>query len=653
MDLRLIPNAVSSPEERAAVDAAIGPPRSGWDGGERRPERDGRVALGGHAARAGRHLLLPALHAVQGRIGWISPGGLNYICQRLTVPPAEAYGVASFYAMFALEPRPPVVVHVCDDIACRIKGGREICDQLERRLDPAGRAGAEQRATWVRSPCLGLCERAPAVLFQAAGKDAQDWSMAPAGVDAIVAGLDGERGAGVRGADGRSADERSAGERAAAGRRGPASQTRGVAPQTDDPRDPKLRLLRRVGLVDPEDLESYRAHGGYRALPRAVSIGPEKVIREVTEAKLLGRGGAAFPTGRKWEAVAGAAVRPHYLVCNADESEPGTFKDRVLMEEDPFAIVEAMTIAGHATGCEKGFIYVRGEYPLAIARLAGAIRQAREQGLLGESVLDGKIHFDLEIRRGAGAYICGEETALFNSIEGYRGEPRNKPPFPTQVGLFGKPTVINNVETLVNVLDIVLEGGKAFAAIGTPQSAGTRLFCVSGCVNRPGLYEVPFGTTLRELVALAEGAPAGRTIMAILLGGAAGSFVTQDDLDLPLSFEGTRAAGASLGSGVVMVFDDTVDLRDTLLRIAAFFRDESCGQCVPCRVGTERQEESLHRLASGQTLGNPGDEVALIDDIGQAMRDASICGLGQTAANAVQSAIRKLGLFATNGKGRA
>ncbi|HEU5321388.1 MAG TPA: NADH-ubiquinone oxidoreductase-F iron-sulfur binding region domain-containing protein, partial [Methylomirabilota bacterium] len=331
------------------------------------------------------------------------------------------------------------------------------------------------------------------------------------------------------------------------------------------------------------------------------------------------------------------------------ESEPGTFKDRVLMEQDPFAVIEAMTIAGFATGCESGYLYVRGEYPLAALRLAGAVLQARARGYLGEDVMGEGLRFDIEIRRGAGAYICGEETALFNSIEGKRGEPRNKPPFPVQSGLFGKPTAINNVETLVNVLDIVLEGGPAFAAIGSGQSTGPKLFCVSGCAARPGLYEVPFGATLKQLIDLAGGVRGGRPLQAILLGGAAGVFVTPDEIDVPLTFEGTRAIGATLGSGVVMLFDDTVDLQDTVLRIAAFFRDESCGQCVPCRVGTVRQEEALHRLASKRPLGSSAAEAALIDEVAQAMRDASICGLGQTAAGAVQSALKKLHLF--NGKG--
>jgi NADH-quinone oxidoreductase subunit F len=548
-------------------------------------------------------------------MGYISEGALNHICGRLDVPPADAYGVASFYAMFALSPRGPRVVHVCDDIACRANGAEATCQALESQLGKPGQSAAGGGVTWVRSPCLGLCEHAPAALVQTAGDAPMDYDVAPATLDAVLAVMTQ-----------------------------PSHQPPGrlpSAPQTHDPCAPGLRLLRRIGVADPESLDEYRAHGGYTALRRALSMGPEAVLREVTDSKLVGRGGAAFPTGRKWEAVARSPVRPHYLVCNADESEPGTFKDRVLMEEDPFALVEAMTIAGVATGCEWGFLYIRGEYPLATARLRSAIAQARKRGLLGDDVMGEGVRFDIELRRGAGAYICGEETALFNSIEGLRGEPRNKPPFPVQSGLFHKPTVVNNVETLVNVLDVIMGGGPAYAKTGTSASAGTKLFCVSGCSARPGLYEAPFGITLRELIDLAGGVRDGRPLRAVLLGGAAGVFVTPQELDMPLTFEGTRAANATLGSGVIMLFDDTIDLGDTLLRIATFFRDESCGQCVPCRIGTIRQEEALHRLVAAKGQAGIDAEVALINEVAQVMRDASICGLGQTAASAVQSALRK------------
>jgi NADH-quinone oxidoreductase subunit F len=409
--------------------------------------------------------------------------------------------------------------------------------------------------------------------------------------------------------------------------------------------DPGLVLLRRIGVVDPASLDDYRDRGGYGALRRAVRLGPAGVIREVTDSGLVGRGGAAFPTGRKWAAVAGQPVRPHELVCNADESEPGTFKDRVLMEGDPFSVLEAMTIAGYAVGAERGYLYLRGEYPRALRALQTAIEAARDRGFLGPDVMGQGFAFDVEIRRGAGAYICGEETAIFNSIEGYRGEPRNKPPFPVEVGLFGRPTLVNNVETLVNVLPILERGGAAFAAVGTGRSTGPKLFCVCGAVARPGVYEVPFGVTLAELLDLAGGVAGGRRLRAVLLGGAAGAFVGPDGLDVPLTFEGAAGAGVTLGSGVVMVLDETVDLAGFLLRIAAFFRDESCGQCVPCRVGTVRQEEALQRLTTGRSLGGAEEDLAALADIGQVMRDASICGLGQTAANAIASAITTLGAF--------
>jgi NADH-quinone oxidoreductase subunit F len=414
--------------------------------------------------------------------------------------------------------------------------------------------------------------------------------------------------------------------------------------------DPGLMLLRRIGLVDPESLDDYRSQGGYAALRTALRMGPSAVIREVTDSGLVGRGGAAFPTGRKWDGTARRPETPRYLVCNADESEPGTFKDRVLMEGDPFSVIEAMTIAGYANGASRGYLYIRGEYPRALSRLENAIARARERGLLGTDILGSGFDFDIEIRRGAGAYICGEETAIFNSIEGKRGEPRSKPPFPVERGLFDRPTAINNVETLVNVLPIMTLGGPAYARIGTGRSTGPKLFCVSGSVRRPGVYEVPFGASLRELLDLAGGVgepgaadSGGRELRAVLLGGAAGGFVRPDELDIPLTFEGAREAGATLGSGVVLVLDDTVDLPAILVRIAAFFRDESCGQCVPCRVGTVRQEEALQRLSLG--TGPRRTDIALLREVGAAMRDASICGLGQTAWNAVESAIDRLGVF--------
>jgi NADH-quinone oxidoreductase subunit F len=369
-------------------------------------------------------------------------------------------------------------------------------------------------------------------------------------------------------------------------------------------------------------------------------MGGDAVISEIEASRLRGRGGAAFPAGVKWRAVA-EADGDRYVICNADESEPGTFKDRVLLEGNPFAVVEAMTIAGFAVGARYGYVYVRGEYPLSALMLEESIAGARRAGLLGADVMGAGFDFDLEVRRGAGAYICGEETALFNSIEGYRGEPRQKPPFPTDGGLFGRPTLVNNVETLANVIDIVLEGGQAFTTRGTPESTGTKLFCLSGHVAVPGVYEVEFGATVRDLLELAGGVVG--ELRTVLVGGAAGSFVGPDQWEAPLTFESSRAGGFSLGSGVVVAMNRSSDLGDVTRRIAAFFRDESCGQCVPCRVGTVRQEEALHRLTVAPS-NNAAAEVRLLDEIDRVMRDASICGLGHTAGSAVQSAIR-LGLI--------
>ena len=500
-----------------------------------------------------------------------------------------------------------------------------MCAELDKKLGPAGSSCADGQAIWQRDACLGLCERAPATLITAAGKTPRERVIAPGTAEDICSAVSD----------------------AAKAQFTAQADTLNAKLSVPQAGQAQLRLLRRVGQIDPASLDDYRRAGGYDALRRALEWGPERVIREVIDSKLLGRGGAAFPTGKKWEAVhlQRHLGRAHYLVCNADESEPGTFKDRIVMEGDPFAVLEGMTIAAFAVGAQKGYIYVRGEYPLATERLSHAIKATRAQNLLGDNILGRGFRFEVEVRRGAGAYICGEETALFNSIEGYRGEPRNKPPFPTHSGLFRQPTVVNNVETLVNIPQIILGGGAAYARIGTGNSAGYRLFCVSGHVVRPGVYETIYGPTLREVIDMAGGVGGTGRLQAVLLGGAAGSFVSPAEMDTPLTFEGTRAIGATLGSGVVMLFDDSIDLKQVLLRIAAFFRSETCGQCVPCRVGTVRQEEALQRLARRQTIGSPAEEGNTLQEIAQAMRDASICGLGQTASSAILSAMNRWSLF--------
>lgn len=597
MDLRFT-DAQPTEAERIAVDAVLGAPTSSWDGAAERTDADFRTARVGRAIRERRDELLPALGALQSEIGWISEGGLMHVCRRLSVPPADAYGVATFYALLSTKERPRKVVHVCDDVGCAPFGADQVMAELAESFGEDG--DTVDGAMWVRSPCLGQCDAAPACYGQIAGGD--DISLTNA-TSANVVELLTSGGAGA---------------------------VMTAVPQIGHE---SLSLLARVGRIDPTSLEAYRSDGGYQALARAIDMGPAAVVAEVKASNIRGRGGAAFPAGIKWESVLDSAEFEKYLICNADESEPGTFKDRAIMEGDPFALVEAMTIAGFATGCRQGYLYIRGEYPLATSRLQGAISAAYAAGLLGKDIDGSGVTFELELRRGQGAYICGEETALMNSIEGYRGEPRNKPPFPTVSGLFGKPTVINNVETLVNIPAIVMDGGAAFAEIGTPDSTGPKLFCLSGAVAVPGVYETEFGATLGDLIEMAGGLT--DDIGAILLGGAAGTFVTAEQLDVPLTFEGARAAGVSLGSGVIMVFPSSADMTGVARRIAQFFRDESCGQCVPCRVGTVRVEEALARaLAEGGVLDS-----GLIDELDRAMKDASICGLGHTAASAIQSAI--------------
>jgi NADH-quinone oxidoreductase subunit F len=550
--------------------------------------------------------LLPALHALNDHVGWISRPGLDEVTRRMEVAPAVAFGVASFYAMFSTTPRPPTVAYVCDDVPCRLAGAVDGIALIRAHLGAPG--SPRDDAVWEASPCLGLCDFAPAALVDGRAVQAAD----PAAVAESLA-------------------------RAVAARR----RLGGPPPAGDPPRPhvaatgPTPLLGRVLARVDPRDLDAYAAHGGLAGLRAARRLGSAGVLSALKASRLAGRGGAAFPAATKWEAVAQHPARPHYVVVNADESETGTFKDRILLEWDPYAVLEGAAIAAHACGAERVFIYIRGEYRHAHDRLAHAIREVANRDAFGEVLGDG-CRLTFELRRGAGAYICGEETALLNSIEGKRGEPRSKPPFPVHHGLFGLPTVINNVETLACVPGILTDGADAFRARGTPDSPGTKLFSVSGHVARPGVYEVPSGTTLRALLDLAGGVRTGHQLRAIQCGGAAATMLGAADLDLPLTAEGLRSRGGTVGSGAIVALDETADILGVIRRGAEFFAHESCGQCVPCRIGTQRQVELLSRLAAGE------DVSGLLGDVALAMRDASICGLGQTAASMVQSGLRHL-----------
>lgn len=554
------------------------------------------AALDAYRGR-GREALLPALWDLQGGLGSISPENVQRLSHILRVPEADIYGVIGFYTLFHEKATGRRIVRVCADPTCALAGADEVLHGVCARLGIAeGETSANGEYTVEHSPCLGLCDYAPAALVSARGEP--DLSLPRVTAEALLGDWDGDYFTPAGNAD---------------------------------------SVMLDASLADaPQTLAQY---GDYAALRKALSrMTPDEAIAEVEASGLIGRGGAAFPTGLKWKFTRAAPGAVKYVVCNADESEPGTFKDRVLMEGDPFAVVEAIMIAAFATGSERAYVYVRGEYPDATERMRSAIAELESAGLLERAC-------PIEIRRGAGAYICGEETALFNSIEGFRGEPRNKPPYPTESGLFGRPTLVNNVETLANILRILQQGGAAFAAVGTERSSGPKLFCLSGHVATPGVYEVPFGATVRELIELAGGVSGTGRLQAVLVGGAAGAFLGPDELDAPFTFEGMRAVGATVGSAVVMPFDDSVDLGAVLLRIAEFFRDESCGQCVPCRVGTVRQEELLERLRSGQPIGTLDHERRLLREVSQVMRDASICGLGHTAASAVDSALERFPIF--------
>ncbi len=544
-----------------------------------------------------RAQLLPALWEVQEREGHISRAAVKTISHALHVPEAEIYGVIGFYSLFSDQPTAETVIHVCTSPICRAAGAEGAIQTLRARLSASNGAVAVEHTT-----CLGLCEHAPAALITRRGEAMRAGPLAD--LDALLAG------------DG--------------------------APVPTMVGEGEGRILPPV--ADPTRAETLAEYGDYAALRQAVTQStPEAVIAEVEAAGLMGRGGAAFLTGRKWRFTRAAPGSDRYAICNADESEPGTFKDRVLMELHPHALIEGLALCGYAIGAAHGIIFIRGEYPTALARLQAALDEARGAGLLGANLFGTDFAFDVEIRRGAGAYICGEETALFEAIEGKRGFPRIKPPFPTTHGLFGQPTSINNVETLACVPLIVGHGAAWFREFGTPDSAGTKLVCVSGNVQRPGVYEIPFGLPLRTLLEERCGGVVGR-LQAVLMGGAAGTFLTPDEIDVPLSFEGLRAIGASMGSGAVMVFNDTVDLRQVLESLAEFFQEESCGKCYPCQLGTQRQWEIVRRLEAPL----PGDAERL-RDVGATMTEASLCGLGQTAAVAILSAVDKWPHLLANG----
>jgi NADH:ubiquinone oxidoreductase subunit F (NADH-binding)/NADH:ubiquinone oxidoreductase subunit E len=542
--------------------------------------------------------LLEILQEIQRSEGYLSPERIAEISRSLRIPGHKVQGIATFYTMLNTAPHTENTLRICDGPACWLRGAKELPEYAERKL------GDDWRI--VRNSCLGLCDRAPAALV---GKE--QWGpLSRLGLDSLPATTPGHS----------------------------------PNPNYADPRPGELRvMLANIGQIDPTSLESALMYGAYRALAAALGkdesaalpISPKTIIETVETAGLRGRGGAGFPVGRKWAFVASQTRTPKYVVCNADESEPLVFKDRVLMETNPHQLLEGMALAAYAVGAQEGFIYIRGEYEYQAQLLEQAIAQAMNAGYLGDHILNSDFSFHTHIHRGAGAYICGEESALLESLEGKRGEPRMRPPYPVTNGYRGQPTVVNNVESLAMVPHIVLNGADWYRGLGNPHAPGTKIYTLLGHVNHPGLFEAPIGLTLREIIeTFGGGMQPGSEFHFALTGGAAGTIVPADLLDVPIDYD-SQKKGVSLGAGAFLICDQTVSPVALLRELLHFFEMESCGKCTPCRVGTRQAREILDRLAAGEgTQEDPGK----LAQLAETLEKTSFCGLGQSAAWPIKSA---------------
>lgn len=538
-----------------------------------------------------RESLLDMLTEIQNTRGWVSNETIQQISHLLRIPNHQTFGVASFFSMINIEPQHNHIMYVCDGPACWLAGSNELLISAQSLANKQPNLGVK------RSSCLGLCDCAPAVLLdghQAGPDDAHNPEM-------LLSGW------------------------------------RGQQRLYNSPRSGEVRvMMEKAGLINPDSINSAITEGAYQALSLCVNNSPEKVLDEIEESGLTGRGGAGFPVGRKWKFVAREKKHPKYIICNADESEPLVFKDRILIDTNPHQIVEGMAIAGFATGADKGFIYIRGEYSSQANRLQNAILQAESEGYLGNNILGSGFNFSIDVHRGAGAYICGEETALIESLQGHRGEPRLRPPFPPQFGYHGLPTLVNNVESFASVPAIVRKGSQWYRNISSYTTPGTKLYILLGNVNQPGLFEAPFGLTLREMIEnFGGGMSEGSKFHFALCGGAAGTIASETLLDIPIDYA-SSTKGVSLGAGAFLICDQNVSPVALLRELFHFFKAESCGKCTPCRTGTYRTFSILERLASGQ--GNPNDLVEM-DSLSQILHDSSFCGLGQSASLPLRTAL--------------
>ena len=509
-------------------------------------------------------------------------------------------------------------VLVCGGTGCSSSGSAELIKRFEEQI---AKNGLDREVKVVRTGCFGLCEAGPVVIVYPEGTFYS--RIRPDDVDEIVS------------------------EHLLKGRivqhlvyKEKADEEQHVTLDNIDFYRPQMRLaLRNCGVIDPENIDEYIAFDGYKALAKVLTeMTPEQVIDEVLKSGLRGRGGAGFPTGKKWQFAAASKADQKYMVCNADEGDPGAFMDRSVLEGDPHSVLEAMAIGGYAIGASEGYIYVRAEYPIAVKRLEIAINQAREYGLLGKNIFGSGFDFDIFIRLGAGAFVCGEETALMHSIEGGRGEPKPKPPFPAVRGLFDKPTNINNVETLANIPQIILKGSEWFASIGTEKSKGTKVFALGGKINNTGLVEVPMGTPLRDIIyKIGGGIPGGKKFKAVQTGGPSGGCIPADYLDIAIDYDSLTAIGSMMGSGGMIVMDEDNCMVDIARFFLDFTVDESCGKCTPCRIGTRRMLEILERIVEGK--GEEGD-IEKLEALAENIKATALCGLGQTAPNPVLSTLK-------------
>jgi NADH:ubiquinone oxidoreductase subunit F (NADH-binding)/NADH:ubiquinone oxidoreductase subunit E len=552
--------------------------------------------------RDDRGALVEALRQIQEGSPYITPAAIKQISRHIRVSEGDIFGVASFYSLLRMKERGTHLVHICDSPTCHVCGKPEIYATLCQVLGiTPGQTSADGLFTLEATSCVGQCDRAPVMLVDGVVYG----DLTSEKVQAVVEGY----------------------------RRGepPAAEYVAPEPLAVETR----RLLENVGRIVPDSLDDALDCGAYAGLKKALSeMQPAGVIEEVTASGLRGRGGAGFPTGRKWSYVAASSYTPRYVVCNADESEPGTFKDRVLMEGDPHRLLEGIALIGYAVGAEEGYIYVRGEYPIAAKRLERAVEEATERGFLGENICGYGFNFHIYVHMGAGAYICGEETALLESLEGYRGSPRVRPPYPTVSGYLGQPTVINNVETCGNVPLIVRHGAAWYREFGTEQSPGTKIYPISGHVRRPGVVEAPLGVTVRQLIdEFAGGMGDGRPLKLVQTGGAAGTVIGPDLLDVPLDY-GSAREGVALGSGALMVCDDRVCAVDLARALINFFLFESCGKCTPCREGTIQARRILNRLIEGD---GSEDDLRTLGKLADVMLATSFCGLGQSVRTPLNS----------------